>query len=215
MIDLPYLLRLALYMFIVYAVGAIPFGFITARFLGRDITREGSGNIGATNVARVLGPLPGALVLLLDCLKGLFAVASSRYFFIDSCKYPYGFQYPVEALIGASVAVLAHSYSVFLGFKGGKGVATALGAVILLFPYQVLLGVTVFAVLVLAGRIVSVGSLLGTSVVAFSVIVDPLLPLESKLFVLAAALLIFYRHRTNIIRIFKGNESIFKFRSGR
>lgn len=216
MLDLPYLLRITAYLVVVYIVGAVPFGYITARLLGKDITKEGSGNIGATNVARVLGPFYGALVLLLDCLKGVFAVVSSKYFFgytLDG--FSNSFSYPVETLIGASIAVFAHSYSVFLRFRGGKGVATALGTVILLFPYNVLLGVIVFIFLVLIGRIVSVASLCGTSVVAFSVIVDSFQPIEAKFFVFAVSVLIFYRHHTNIIRIFDGSERIFQFRTRR
>lgn len=211
MFELSYLIKLILYLAAAYIVGSIPFGYLLARALGKDITKEGSGNIGATNVARVLGPLPGAFVLLLDALKGAFSVVLAGYFFAGGpSQIIHSNQIPKEALLGAAFSVAGHSYSLFLKLRGGKGVATALGAVLFLFPQPVLCGVLTFLLLVLLVRVVSIASLMGTAVVAFGVLVDSGQSIESKIFVLLAALLIYYRHSSNIVRIFSGTENIFR-----
>lgn len=201
--------KLLLYLLICYTIGSVPFGYMIARALGRDVTREGSKNIGATNVARVLGLGPGALVLVLDALKGYLAVYIGRMFFSSQSQLA-SFDCQIFLFLGAYAAVFGHSYSIFLRFYGGKGVATSLGAVLALFPYQTLIGVLSFALIVLLTRVVSIASLLASVLVAFLVFIDFKNNLPAIFFVFLTLALIFYRHRSNIERIFSGTENVFR-----
>lgn len=196
-------LNLLIYIFFAYLLGSIPFGFIVGKIRGKDIRKEGSGNIGATNVARTLGPFYGGLVLILDALKGYLAVYALKYFIGDSnLSFPLTWHF-----FGAMAAVLGHSYSPFLGFTGGKSVAVSFGAALCLFPSQTLLGLFTFVVTISLTKIASISSLTAVSLVAFLVLVDANSRLPAKIFVLVAAILIFYRHRSNIVRIFEGTEN--------
>lgn len=147
-----------------YLLGAIPFAYIAGRLLkGLDIRQHGSGNVGATNVFRVLGKGPGALVLALDMGKGWLAAAwlptlgaasaASAFFSNDVADKPWW-----PCALGLA-AVLGHSYTLFLGFKGGKGVATSAGVFLGLAPYATLTVLGVFAVVLLLSRMVSAGSM--------------------------------------------------------
>ena len=178
-----------------YLAGAIPFGLLLAKARGIDVRAAGSGNIGATNVARTAGKGLGVLTLLLDAAKGALVVALAR-FTLDL---------PVEWLSGIGVAaVLGHVFSVFLGFKGGKGVATALGVFLVLAPISAGVAVLVFVAAFAIGRIVSVGSLLAA--VSFSVhaalTADPAVAIAGGL----VTALILFRHRGNLERLKKGQE---------
>ena len=137
-----------------YFIGAIPTGVILAKaFAGRDIRQEGSGNIGATNVTRVLGKKVGALTLVGDLLKGFIPVWAGSYL-LSSLE--------VVCLMGLA-AFLGHLFPIYLGFKGGKGVATALGVFLFLSPIVILIEVIIFAFVVAIWKYVSLGSIIAAA----------------------------------------------------
>ncbi|CAN5746063.1 glycerol-3-phosphate 1-O-acyltransferase PlsY [soil metagenome] len=150
------IVRALLWVFAFWA-GAVPFGVLIARWLGVDIREHGSGNIGATNVTRVLGKVPGGVVLLLDAAKG----ALPTWLALRFCSEPW-----TVAAAGA-FAILGHCFSPFLKFKGGKGVATALGVFVVLAPAQAIIGVGAFVMTFALTRVPALGSLSGALVIAF------------------------------------------------
>lgn len=201
-----------------YLAGSIPFGYLTARFVaGIDIRSEGSGNIGATNIARVLGAKWGLLVLGLDCLKGLLPVLlAPALLFADQSD----FLLHGKVLCGIAT-IVGHMLPVWLRFRGGKGVATALGVALALGSWATLAAFGGFVVAMLLFRIVALASL--TAAVVFAVVqIIGLLPdpfSESKWSVAAFSLLvpalIVVRHRTNIARMLRGEEKRFRWGSGK
>jgi acyl phosphate:glycerol-3-phosphate acyltransferase len=193
----PYLITAA----IGYLLGSIPFGFLLVRiFKGEDVRASGSGNIGATNVARK-SPVLGVGTLLLDAAKGLAAVAVARALFA-------GPHQQLVMTVAAFFAVLGHLFPVWLKFRGGKGVATSLGAFILITPKSILCMVGLFLLVAVAFRYVSLGSVAVAA--AF-----PLLAwafheyTDARQLVLIAlvSLLVIWRHRQNIGRLAAGTES--------
>jgi acyl phosphate:glycerol-3-phosphate acyltransferase len=214
-----------------YLLGSIPFGFILMRvFRGQDVRQTGSGNIGATNVARS-SPMLGLLTLFLDALKGsaavVVAILLSRGEIMGwgDSNLPY---YPehqwtlmptivaIRAAVAALFAVVGHIFPVWLKFRGGKGVATGLGAFALLAPRATLVTVGVFVVVVVTLRYVSLGSIVAVA----------LFPLLAWLlhdyggapqvlgFMEIASLLIIARHHQNIARLVAGSEPRFQWRRG-
>ncbi|HEV8473300.1 MAG TPA: glycerol-3-phosphate 1-O-acyltransferase PlsY [Methylomirabilota bacterium] len=181
-----------------YVVGAVPVGYVVARLFGvDDIRRHGSGTIGATNVLRTLGRLPAIVTLLGDIAKGYLAV------FIASRL---GDEHPAVPALGAVAAVVGNCWSVFLGFRGGKGVATGLGALLRVAPLATLAAVPVFLAVVATTRFVSLGSLLGAACVPFGALVlGPSRQAAAGAF--AVAIIIAVRHRENIARLRAGTES--------
>jgi len=186
-----------------YLLGSIPFGYLLVRiFKGEDVRTSGSGNIGATNVARK-SPMLGATTLLLDAVKGLAAVLLARVLFSG----------PNQKLImttAALFAVLGHLFPVWLKFRGGKGVATSLGAFILLTPISILCMVGLFLMVAVAFRYVSLGSVAVAA--AFPLLawalheyVDP----RQLLLIAAVSALVIWKHRQNIGRLAAGTESKF------
>ncbi len=179
-----------------YLAGAIPFGWLLGRLAGGlDVRRMGSGNIGATNVARSLGPWAGILTLALDVGKGAAAVWGAGKITGQ----------PGVAVAAGLAAVAGHVFPVYLGFKGGKGVATGLGAFLVLAPGATLGAGALFVAAAAATRRVSVGSILA----AASLPVILLLFREAPGLVLAglaSSLLILFRHSENIRRILSGTE---------
>ncbi len=188
-----------------FIVGAIPFGYLVARvFYRTDIRTLGSGNIGMTNVWRSFGPAPGLATFILDVAKGLAPVLAARLIL--------GLPFYSEALISALAlsgialaAILGHTFTPFLRFRGGKGIATGLGVLIALLGTYVLIPLGVFAVVLGLFRYVSLGSLAAIVGLLLATIfvrdISPYLYLA-----LAAAVLIFYTHRDNIRRLAKGEE---------
>jgi acyl phosphate:glycerol-3-phosphate acyltransferase len=188
-----------------YLLGSIPFGYILLRtFRGEDVRRTGSGNIGATNVARS-SPALGVLTLVLDTLKGLAAVLATRAIF------------PGQTLLGgvaALFAVLGHVFSIWLKFRGGKGVATGLGSFVMVAPKAILVMVCVFLVLVLAFRYVSLASIVGTALLSpLACLFDGYRHSPPMLAVMvAASVVIIARHHENIRRLMAGTESRLQLR---
>lgn len=179
-----------------YFIGSIPNGLIIGKYLtGIDIRQFGSKNIGATNAYRVLGPWPAFWVLLTDVAKGVAGVSIGKILLGT----------PVGMLAGGIAAIAGHNWSVFLGFKGGRGVATALGVIAVLMPEVTGLVFVVWAAIVYFTRYVSLASIVG------AVIAPPLIwafgeRVEYFWFGLVAAAFVIVRHRPNIRRLLKGEE---------
>lgn len=187
-----------------YFIGAIPSGvWIGKIFKNIDVRDYGSRNSGATNCYRVMGPQFGLAVLLADALKGFLPLLiASKY--IDS---------QFQMFILAMVVILAHTYSCFIRFKGGKGVATSLGVFLFLIPYIVMILCLIFIAVFLIFRYVSLASI--TAAVALPILVFIMDKSNNiYLFILSLIISIFviYRHKTNIDRLLKGTETKFKFK---
>jgi len=188
-----------------YLLGSIPFGLLLGKLFGAaDVRTEGSGNIGATNVARVAGPLAGILTLLLDAAKGALAVVLAARLSDQSSTW---------MMIAGLCALVGHCYPIWLGFHGGKGVATAAGVFLVLSPLAFLAAAILFFLVVLYWRFVSLGSISAAAAM-------PLLiyffwaphhapPYAVTFGSLAAALLIVYKHDANIQRLVQGDEPKF------
>lgn len=182
-----------------YFIGSIPTGLLLARACGVDIRATGSGNIGATNVYRTLGRSVGVLTLVGDCLKGLVPVLVAQRL---------GFADQWVAAVGLT-AFLGHVYTIFLGFKGGKGVATALGVFLAVSPLSVLAAAGVFVALVWKWRYVSLGSITAAAAMPLLVALLERKPLLVAMSILIAALVV-YKHKENIRRLREGTENRFK-----
>jgi glycerol-3-phosphate acyltransferase PlsY len=177
-----------------FFIGSIPFGIIIAKAKGVDLKKVGSGNIGATNVLRSLGKYPALLTLLGDILKGTAAVALGRYF---------GLSPLFEGLVGFG-AILGHNFSIFLGFRGGKGVATSFGVLSIYSPQTALFTFIIWIVVVMTTKYSSLGAL-----VAFGLLPISMLFFDQSDKIIIAVLitiLIFMRHRDNIKRLLSGKE---------
>jgi acyl phosphate:glycerol-3-phosphate acyltransferase len=182
-----------------YILGSVPTGLLLAKAFGVDIRTTGSGNIGATNVYRTLGRSVGVMTLVGDCLKGVIPVLVAR---------GLGLGVAWVAAIGFA-AFIGHVYTVFLGFKGGKGVATALGVFLAVSPLSVLLALVVFAVVVGKWRYVSLASISAAAAMPLSVFfLDGRTPVI--LMTVAIALLVVVKHKDNIQRLRAGTENKFK-----
>jgi glycerol-3-phosphate acyltransferase PlsY len=191
-----------------YLLGSIPFGLLVGKlFAAADVRKAGSGNIGATNVARVAGPLAGVFTLLLDAAKGALAVLLASRLTNDSALW---------MMIAGLCALVGHCFPIWLGFHGGKGVATAAGVFLVVGPPAFLGAVILFFLVVLYWRFVSLGSMSAAAAM-------PLLiyffwaphhapPYAVTFGSLAAALLIVYKHDANIQRLVQGDEPKFSFR---
>lgn len=186
-----------------YAVGSIPFGIIVARMKNVDITKTGSGNIGATNVLRALGPGYGALVLFLDALKGFVPA-----FIGQHTPPPHGAGSSVTAIpvVCGLLAILGHLYPVFLKFKGGKGVATSLGVLVALDARAAFLAFWVWLIPVVLTRYVSLGSLCA-SVFVPAYFIATGKPFSYKVFAVLCAIFVIVKHRENIKRLRERKEN--------
>ncbi len=199
-----------------YLFGAIPFGYIIVKLCKRvDIREYGSKNTGATNVGRVLGKKMALLVFLLDAFKGFIFTFLFRFHII-----PEKYMILSPALYGV-VALIGHSFPIYLKFKGGKGVATGAGFICGYCPWLLPILLIVFFVTVGISKMISLGSLMATlvalitSLVLFLIKRDPILNLETDIyffiFTILACAIIFLRHSTNINKIIKKNESKVKW----
>lgn len=183
-----------------HVCGSVPSGlWLVQAFHGIDIRNYGSKNIGTTNVFRTVGPKTAVLVLIADAFKGILAVGIMSYFFHN----------PLLDVVTALGALLGHNYSIFLGFKGGKGVATALGLLIFMMPNVAVASFGIWLVCVLLTRYVSLGSIMA------AIFTPPLAwylgyPSAYVIFSVVAAFFVVLRHKENIHRLLTGTESKIK-----
>ena len=194
-----------------YLLGSIPFGLLLSKLVGAgDVRKAGSGNVGATNVARVAGPLAGILTLVLDAAKGGAAVWLAARFANESAAW---------MTIAGLAALVGHCFPVWLRFRGGKGVATAAGMFLMLSPLAGLSAIAVFILVVAFWRYVSLGSI--TAAAAMPMLIYFLWaphhapPLAVTFGGFAAAILVVYKHDANIQRLVEGREPRFSFRKNK
>lgn len=214
---------LAIIVILSYFVGSVPTGIIVTKFAkGIDIRNHGSGSAGGTNVMRVLGWKPGFLVILLDALKGALAVVVVARLYFGPLPFanvsPFDDFTLVQIIAGIS-AVIGHVWTVFAGFRGGKGIATGLGMLLMLITVEMLIAVGVFILVVTISKYVSLGSLIAAISIPVSLILrenvfhehingyNTILP-----FVIFLTIFIIYTHRKNVVKIFNGTESKLSFK---
>lgn len=182
-----------------YLLGSIPTGLLLGKMYGIDVRKEGSGNIGATNLYRTVGRKVGIITLVGDCFKGLVPVLVVKYFAL-----------PVEIAAWVGLAAFCgHVFSVFLTFKGGKGVATALGVFLGLSPLSVIIALALFILLMLKWRYVSLGSISAAAVMPLAVYLlgnGPTVIMVTSII----SLIVIARHYENIRRLLAGTENRFK-----
>jgi glycerol-3-phosphate acyltransferase PlsY len=217
------MLLLAIIILLSYLVGSIPNSIIISKAVkGIDIRKHGSGNAGGTNVMRVLGWKHGLFVILLDALKGAIAVvviARLHYGPLPFTNISPFDDFTLVQIIAGMAAVVGHIWTIFAGFKGGKGIATALGMMLMLITVDMLIALGVFVLVVSISRYVSLGSIL-TAIAVPSVLYirenvfhvdiigyDILFP-----FIVVMSLLVIFTHRKNLVRLFNGSESKISFK---
>ncbi len=205
-----------------YLVGSIPTSIIVSKAVkGIDIRDYGSGNAGGTNVMRVLGWKHGLFVMILDSLKGVLAVVVVARIFQGNIPFnnatPFD-DFTLVQIFAGIAAVIGHIWTVFAGFKGGKGIATALGMLLMIATVDMLIAVGAFIIVVSISKYVSLGSIVAAVVVPLALVVrenvfnvniqgyHTLLP-----FIIATSLLVIFTHRRNVVRLIKGNESKISF----
>lgn len=221
---------LFLSLLIAYLLGAIPSGFILGKLIkGIDIREHGSKNIGATNVLRTLGVLPGIISLIFDFCKGFFALEIGRVLLSQSCTHtifglnpcldylnPQTYQIAIVAI--GLAAIIGHIYPVFLRFRGGKGIATGAGVYMNLLPIPSLIAVGVFLIVAVLFRYVSLASL--TAILSFIIVeivrnIPECNEIPLLILTICTAVLIIYRHKENISRLRQGKESKISFRKNK
>ena len=186
--------------FLSYVIGSIPSGLILGKTLWHvDLRQHGSKNIGATNAWRTLGKLPGFIVFVADLLKGMFGVYLGMMLVGSS----------TAMIIGGIMAIVGHSLSLFLKFKGGKGVATGLGVLIMLMPSVSAIVFLVWLIVVLISKYVSLGSIIAAVFVPVCAFIMGL-SFDFVVFGIVAAVFVIYRHKSNIIRLMNGTENKIK-----
>ena len=191
-----------------YLLGSVPFGVLAGRFFGdRDPREYGSGKTGATNVLRTLGRGPAAFVLIGDVLKGVLAVLLARLVLFGGHTDP-NLQGAAEAVAGFC-AIIGHNYSIFIRFKGGRGVLTGAGAMVVMSPFATLIGFFCAFIPIAITRYVSLGSILGATgsvVTEFVLLLTHHDSLPHFIFILVGGLIVIVSHRDNIDRLLKGTE---------
>ena len=205
------MLSLLIIVILSYIIGSIPTSIIVGRMLkGIDIREHGSGNAGGTNVFRVLGPGPGIFVMVFDAFKGFAATFWLSRIVIDPVPLDAGL-----VMIFAGVGAIAgHIWTIFAGFRGGKGVGTAAGMLLALFPAALLVCLVLFFIVLFLSKIVSLSSLsaalaLPITLSVFKYVLN--IPVQTSLYIFSfiAAALIFFTHRSNIKRLLNGTENKF------
>lgn len=205
------MLNIAAVFILSYLVGSVPFGLIISRlWKGIDIRNYGSKNAGFTNVYRVVGTLPAVLVLVLDIAKGITSVLLITRIFANSASLN-----PIDLkLIACICVILGHVFPLFAGFRGGKGIATGLGALVSIIPAEISLALILFLLIVAATRFISLGSLSATTLVMLALVVeryylDKEVPTTLLLTFFLLTVFIFFNHRSNIKRLLQGKENKF------
>lgn len=190
-------MKIALIILGCYLLGSIPFGYIAGKLFKKiDIRELGSGNIGATNVFRILGPSLASLVLIADIGKGIFSIYLVQYFNIDNL---------LILTIAGLVVICGHDWSLFLGFKGGKGIATTFGVIFALNPIISILAIVVWVVVMIITRYASLSSILAViSIMIFTILFKQ--PYEYIIFSAIIIVLSIFKHKENIKRLRSGNE---------
>jgi len=205
-----------------YLVGSIPTSIIVSKLSkGIDIRNYGSGNAGGTNVMRILGWKHGVFVILLDALKGVLAVIVVARLFQGSVPFenatPFD-DFTLVQIIAGIAAVIGHIWTVFAGFRGGKGIATALGMLLMIVTTDMLVAVGIFIIVVTISRYVSLGSIIAAISVPLTLIIrenifhvdvqgyNTLLP-----FVIITSTLVIFTHRKNVVRLLNGSETRISF----
>ncbi len=194
-----------------YFLGSIPFGYLAGRLAGIDIRKAGSGNVGATNVVRVLGKRYGYPVFALDFLKGFGAVKVSM--LMAPGRPPEWNSSEIVGILAAMSSILGHLYPPWLKFKGGKGVATSAGALLALTPVATLIGVAIWIIVFWLTRYVSLASITATVVLPIVIlVVSPRDQNNRKPLVYSSACVaavVIWRHRSNLSRLMRGTEPRF------
>jgi glycerol-3-phosphate acyltransferase PlsY len=198
-----------------YLIGAIPFGLLIARLYGvKDVRLHGSGNIGATNVWRVAGPKAAVWVYILDIGKGVAAVLGAKLF------APYWLPLEITLILVACAVVAGHVFPVYLKFHGGKGVNTALGALIVLLPIETGLTIVIFAITLTLTHYVSAGSMVAAVSLPLILAIEVVglsrdIATPYAILAIVVAFLVLITHRQNIRRLIAGTESRFSWSSGK
>jgi acyl phosphate:glycerol-3-phosphate acyltransferase len=203
----------ALVVVLAYLIGSIPFSFLVVKLVaGKDVREHGSQNVGATNVARTAGKVPGVIALLLDIAKGYAAVALARYLVMradwpfEPGLMPWQSREMWVALAGL-IAVLGHMFPLWLRFHGGKGVATATGVFLALDPIVIAGAILVFAIVLLASRYVSLASIVSTaSIPLFFRYLSRGAPYWHVVISIGIAIAVILKHHSNIARLAQGTE---------
>jgi acyl phosphate:glycerol-3-phosphate acyltransferase len=194
-----------------YLLGSIPFGYLAGRLVGIDIRQAGSGNVGATNVVRVLGKRYGYPVFALDFLKGFGAVKISM--LMAPGRPPEWNSPEIVGILAAMSSILGHLYPPWLKFKGGKGVATSAGALLALTPVATLIGVAIWIIVFWMTRYVSLASITATVVLPIVILVvssqDPNNGRPLAYSSACVAAVVIWRHRSNLSRLIRGTEPRF------
>ncbi|OPL19540.1 MAG: hypothetical protein AVO35_10275 [Candidatus Aegiribacteria sp. MLS_C] len=194
-----------------FLMGSIPWSYIIGRLNGVDIRSSGSGNVGATNLFRVCGSRKAGLFgLLLDVLKGAVPVLAASEGILGLAP-PAG-EWTASAT--AICAVLGHVYSPWLGFRGGKGVATTMGALVILSPFTILAGIAVFTLVLLLTRYVSLGSISAAVAMVPSVFILEPESTPVRIIICVVAALILVRHKSNMVKLLHGRENRFSTGGG-
>jgi glycerol-3-phosphate acyltransferase PlsY len=202
------------FIFLSYLIGGIPFGFLAGKLLkGIDIREHGSRNVGATNVFRVVGKGPGIAVYFLDAVKGLAPVLLAKWLFAGSAAANEWFYIAVGL-----AAIMGHIFTPYLRFKGGKGVATASGAMLALAPIPLLVALLAFVFVFVLTKYVSLGSLTASVIFPVAVAVqrivqnqNPLVPMLAVGWLLC--ILVIVTHKANIVRLAQGTENRISFKA--
>ena len=187
-----------------YLLGSINFAVLVAKYKGLDLFSLGSGNPGATNVKRTMGAFWGNTVFLLDFSKGYLAV-----FLTQSILGLEGFNYDLLGILGLLGAILGHSFSIFLKFRGGKGVATTMGGLLALMPWVLVLGLVAWLIVFFLTRVVAMASIVFAISLPISFYFLHDLPDVRWIFCIVLAILIVVRHYSNIQRLLSGKEHDF------
>lgn len=202
----------SLSLIVAYLIGSIPSAYLIGKYFKKiDIREHGSGNVGATNALRVLGPKLGVLVLLCDVIKGVLAIYTAQYL-----QQGYGEWF---VMLSGLAVIIGHMFTLFLGFKGGKGVATATGVCAAIMPLAFVSALVVFIAVVALTRYVSLGSILAVLMLSsskyiqytFTGIEFKSTELTQFIFCIIITIIIIVKHLPNIVRLFKGTENKISF----